>query len=79
MRHDDEGEGEYIADNDYDDYEEPTRSPSQKRKDILKLMGNKKKLVTKADGLSKEIPISEDRRKRKLKSKSKRKIKRSKK
>lgn len=37
--------------------EEPIRSPSKKRMDILKLMGNKRKLVSKADGLAKEIAI----------------------
>jgi len=39
--------------------EEPIRSPSKKRMDILKLMGNKKKLVSKADGLAKEIAIDD--------------------
>jgi hypothetical protein len=52
MRH-----GEYEPDEEYEVEEEPTRSPAKKHMDLLKLMGNKKKLVSKADGLAKEIAI----------------------
>lgn len=40
---------------------EPERhlSPGERRKQIFALAGNKKKLVSKADGLDKEIPIDE--------------------
>jgi hypothetical protein len=34
-------------------------SPNERRKQLLKLIGNKKKLVEKADGLDKEIAIDE--------------------
>lgn len=66
-------EGEDIDEYDEDEYyePEPVRSPRQKHKDLLKLMGNTKKLVTKADGLDKEISI-DDRRKKKHKPKTKR-------
>jgi hypothetical protein len=83
MRHDEhesenKGEDETGYSNEYEEEEEeedkPIRSPNRKREDILKLMGNKKKLVTKADGLSKEIPVWENRRRKKCKSESKRKI-----
>lgn len=73
----------------YEEYDDdPVPSPAKKRMNILKLMGNKKKLVSKADGLAKEIAIvdiepEEEEKKehynkyRKLKksSKPKRKIK----
>lgn len=48
-------------------------SPEEKRKKLLKLVGNSKKLVTLADGLDREIPIQD--RKKKNKSKPKRKTK----
>lgn len=61
----------YEADQDYinekDDYDEdieeetPVKISSTRRKDILKnVMGNKKKIVTKADGLNKEIAIDDE-------------------
>lgn len=51
--------GEY--DPEAEDYEDdPVPSPSKKRMNILKLMGNKKKLVSKADGLEKEIAIVDE-------------------
>jgi len=67
----DEIDEEY--DDNYEESEESTRSSKEKRKDILKLMGNKKKLTTKADGLDKDIPIVE-RNKKRRKTKAKRKI-----
>lgn len=39
--------------------EEERISPGERRKQLLKLMGNKKKLVQKADGLDREIPVEE--------------------
>jgi hypothetical protein len=40
---------------------EPERrpSPGERRKQLLALAGNKKKLVSKADGLNREIPVDE--------------------
>lgn len=40
--------------------EEPRMSPNERRKQLLKLVGNKKKLVQKADGLEREIPVDEE-------------------
>jgi hypothetical protein len=42
-----------------DDYEEYVPTEHEKHEKIHSLLGNKKKLVTKADGLKKEIPIDE--------------------
>jgi hypothetical protein len=69
--------------------EEERISPSERRKQLLKLVGNKKKLVQKADGLDREIPIEETEheiiikkkpinsryRKKKVSKKPKRKVK----
>jgi hypothetical protein len=54
--------------------EEPEQSlsPMERRKHLLKLVGNNKKLVSFADGLDREIPI-QDRKKKKTKRISKRK------
>jgi len=48
-------------------------SPEEKRKKLLKMAGNSKKLVTFADGLDKEISIVDRKKKRKSKNIPKRK------
>jgi hypothetical protein len=69
MRNGEEPYDEYIENNDDDDH--PHGITNIRRMEILKVMGNKKKLVSKADGLDREIPVDE-RRKKKHKPKSKR-------
>lgn len=83
----DEQELEYYEEI-YDDEPESFISPSERRKQLLALVGNKKKRVitNKADGLSKEIAIDETeyepskkkdvlyRKKKAVKTKPKRKI-----
>jgi hypothetical protein len=88
-------EEEHEEEYEEEEYEEPERpSPNTRRMQLLNLAGNKKKLVTKSDGLKKDIGIDEsekdkevlerykgiiDRKKKRSKAKPKRKICRCKK
>lgn len=90
----DDGEEGEDEEEFYEEEEEERTSPSTRRMQLLKLAGNKKKLVSKSDGLKKDIGIDEsngnrevldrykgiiDRKKKSKKSKAKRKVCRCKK